>query len=351
MKFTFTGWALLVAVALSLVAATVGVTKKVSDYPSVTTPGTNDFFLLAITNAPATNHNIKYSALKAAINATNQPASLNLSNWSALATSAKQDALGYTPQPASTNLTNWSALATSAKQDALGYTPQPASTNLTNWSALATSAKQDALGYTPQPASLNLTNWSQISTSAIPTIASVSNKIADSGGHGTNTTLMTPYLASPTSSSAVSTNPTFVGTISAAAADFSGAVTAPTGVFTNYIQFPWTTLTMSGSNVSTINLSAGSMFKLTLTNNAFIGAPSGLPGTNQGQIIQVHLAQDGTGGRTLMLTNSGWVLSGSGTSTNAIPSVSTNANAVSVLTFSTSPFSATLLYGVLATTP
>src|SRR5438876_643004 len=47
------------------------IVKKVSDYPNVTTPGTNDFFLLSLTNAPATNHNIKYSALKAAINATN----------------------------------------------------------------------------------------------------------------------------------------------------------------------------------------------------------------------------------------------------------------------------------------
>ena len=125
----------------------------------------------------------------------------------------------------------------------------------------------------------------------------------------------------------------------------------PNAIFTNYIQMPWTTLTMTGSNVSTVDLAAGSMFKLTLTNNAFINVPSGLPGTNLAQTIQIHVAQDGTGVRTLTLTNAGWVLSGSGTSTNAVPAIATNANAVSVLTFSTSPFSSTLLYGVLATTP
>jgi len=71
----------------------------------------------------------------------------NLTNWSAISPSSKQDALGYIPQPASANGSNWAALATSAKQDALGYIPQPASANGSNWAALATSAKQDALGY------------------------------------------------------------------------------------------------------------------------------------------------------------------------------------------------------------
>src|SRR6266568_4855867 len=56
------------------------IVKKVSDYPNVTVPGTNDFFLLSITNAPGTNHNIKYSALKAAINATNLTLSVNATN-------------------------------------------------------------------------------------------------------------------------------------------------------------------------------------------------------------------------------------------------------------------------------
>src|SRR5213594_2802696 len=69
---------LLGAVALLVMAATI--IKKTSEYPNVTTPGSNDFFLLAITNAPATNHNIKYKDLKAAINATNLTLSVNGTN-------------------------------------------------------------------------------------------------------------------------------------------------------------------------------------------------------------------------------------------------------------------------------
>ena len=55
-----------------LVAATVvlmaAVVVKISQFPQVTTPGTNDLFLLA---SATTNKNIKYSDLKAAINLTN----------------------------------------------------------------------------------------------------------------------------------------------------------------------------------------------------------------------------------------------------------------------------------------
>ena len=117
-------------------------------------------------------------------------------------------------------------------------------------------------------------------------------------------------------------------------------------IVTNYVQMPWTTLTMSGTNVSAPNLAAGSMFKLTLTNNAYFGVPSGLPGTSLSQTIQYFLLQDGTGTRTVTMTNSAYVLAGSGASTNAVPTINTNANGVTILTFVTSPFSSTLLYGV-----
>jgi len=49
--------------ALALVAATVVV--KISQFPNVTTPGTNDLFLIAVSGI--TNKNIKYSDLKTAI--------------------------------------------------------------------------------------------------------------------------------------------------------------------------------------------------------------------------------------------------------------------------------------------
>jgi hypothetical protein len=60
----------LVLIAFLVIGAAL-VVKKTSDYPRVTTPGSNDLFLLAITNAPATNNSIRYSDLKSSINATN----------------------------------------------------------------------------------------------------------------------------------------------------------------------------------------------------------------------------------------------------------------------------------------
>ena len=134
----FTRYALLGAVALSLMAATVAVVKKVSDYPRVTTPGTNDLILLSVpaTNGlfgtGSTNKAVSYGNLKSSINAANQPTNSNLTLWSAIAPSAKQDALGFTPQATNSNLTLWSAIAPSSKQ--------AASANLNDWSALSTNA-------------------------------------------------------------------------------------------------------------------------------------------------------------------------------------------------------------------
>jgi len=121
-------------------------------------------------------------------------------------------------------------------------------------------------------------------------------------------------------------------------------------IVTNAVQMPWTTLTLSGTNVSAVNLAAGSMFKLTLTTNAFFVAPTGLPGTNLSQVIQIHLLEDGTGTWGITMTNgasgNGWLLAGSGASTNQVPTINTNANGVTILTFVTSPFGSTKLYGV-----
>lgn len=127
----------------------------------------------------------------------------------------------------------------------------------------------------------------------------------------------------------------------------SSSAAVNTLVVTQAATFAWTTLTMSGSNVSAISLSSGSLFKLRLTNDGFLVAPTGFPGTNFGGMFQVHIEQDSTGGRSLTATNGSWVISGSGTSTNAVLAVNTNSAAVSVLTFSTSPFTSTKVYGVL----
>lgn len=120
-------------------------------------------------------------------------------------------------------------------------------------------------------------------------------------------------------------------------------------IITNYVRFPWTTLALTGTNVAQIDLSAGSMFRVYLTNNAFFNAVASHPGTNMSQTIQIALIQDGTGTRNVTMTNSTWFLSGSGATTNAMPVINTNGNAVSLLTFVTSPTNAVQLLGVPTT--
>ena len=115
---------------------------------------------------------------------------------------------------------------------------------------------------------------------------------------------------------------------------------------TNAAIFRWETLTLSGTNVSSLNLTNSLLFKLTLTTNGFLDMPINFPGTNFGASFQIHVKQDSTGGRSLWATNSAWEV-GTDHSTNAMLAISTNANAVSVLTFVTSPFSASKLQAVL----
>lgn len=54
--------------------------KKISDYPLVTTPDTNAMFLIAVTNAPATNQAVKFSSLKSAILNESRATNLTLVN-------------------------------------------------------------------------------------------------------------------------------------------------------------------------------------------------------------------------------------------------------------------------------
>lgn len=97
-----------------------------------------------------------------------QPLSANLTSWSALAPSAKQDA--------SANLASWSAIAPSAKQDA--------SANLTSWSALAPSAKQDAGSYVTvggalgTPSSGTLTNCTGLPVAGVSGVIGLSIALA-----------------------------------------------------------------------------------------------------------------------------------------------------------------------------
>jgi hypothetical protein len=73
-----------------------------------------------------------------------------------------------------------------------------------------------------------------------------------------------------------------------------------------------------------------------------MAAPTGLPGTNNIQGLQIFVKQDGTGSRTLAW-NSAWKFAG-----GTAPTVTATANAVDVYTFASSPFDSTSLFGVPA---
>jgi len=151
---------------------------------------------------------------------------------------------------------------------------------------------------------------------------------------------------SPSSGQALVWNGTYWTNASAGTGDVTNTYNAIT--VTQYVRMPWITLTMSGSNMSTMDFSAASMFRLLATTNAFLGTPSNLPGTNVAQVVQLHFIQDSTGTRTLTTTNGSWEISGSGFSTNQVVPVNTNANALTIITFVTSPNSATKVEGVVA---
>lgn len=137
-----------------------------TNYPAATYPSivADDWTLLFGSKSHATNVQMTMP-LMLQITRTNaqvgmQPGSQNLTNWSNLATSAKQDHSSdldlwsnidpATKQDHSLNLDSWSALATSSKEDQ--------SANLDLWSAIAPSAKQDH--------SVNLDGWSALATSS-----------------------------------------------------------------------------------------------------------------------------------------------------------------------------------------
>ncbi len=120
-------------------------------------------------------------------------------------------------------------------------------------------------------------------------------------------------------------------------------------IVTNAVRMPWVTLTLTGTNVQQIDLNAGSKFRVYLTNNAFFGGVANHPGTNISQDIQIALIENGAGAFGVTMTNSTWFLNGSSASANAQPTINTNANALTILTFVTSPTNAVQLLGVTAT--
>jgi len=122
----------------------------------------------------------------------------------------------------------------------------------------------------------------------------------------------------------------------------AGEVNAGSLMVTNTARFENTALAYSGSTNITVDLNAGSTFYLTVTNTAFFTTPSNVPSSaTTNQTIYVFFKMDGTGGYSITFTNGTFKFPG-----GTVPTITTNANAVSMLTLTTSPFTAGQLYGV-----
>ncbi len=226
-----------VLAALAFIAATI--VTKISQYPAVTTPATNDLFVV---ESGTTNKNITYANLKAAINLTNT---------------------------FSVNATN---------------VPTP---NVTN-SATVT--------------------WSINGT----------NITATSAAGGTTVSVNATNVSTP--------NFTNSSTVTWAISGSNVTATASTAALT------WITLTQIGTNIFGFDPSLGNYFKLTITNTAFIPAPTTLPSTTTPQNIELWILENNIG--TWSVT---WATNYAFMNRTA-PQQTTNANAIDIYTLSAHAF-------------
>lgn len=112
-------------------------------------------------------------------------------------------------------------------------------------------------------------------------------------------------------------------------------------IISNYVQFPYSTLTLTGTNASAMDLSSSSAFRLLLSDNAYIDTPTGFPTTNFLQTIQLFVQQNASAIKTLT-----WNTNAFKFPDETPPTQSTNANAVNVYTFVTHPFSNNVLISI-----
>lgn len=185
-------------------ASTVSVYDANKRAVSSVVTSTELFYLSGTTS----NVQSQLNTLRSNVTAGGQPASLNLTNWSGISTSAyvatwsKNASNAITATNALSGWpTQWSAasitnLGTMAYSNAAAF--QPATANLSNWSAITTFSKQNALGYTPQNGSANLTNWSLISTSALANAGQTSFPLSSitNANHLTNWSLINTSILS-----------------------------------------------------------------------------------------------------------------------------------------------------------
>lgn len=154
--------------------------------------------------------------------------------------------------------------------------------------------------------------------------------IINSGGPEASIAGGIPYMDDTTGTNALPSNVTIVGKTNLLAATLTA---------TNWVRFPFTTLTYTGGTNVLVDLSAGSVFGLTLTNTAFI-IPTNVPSLSQ--TLYIHLLQDGVGGRTVTWeANTKWP-------SGAAPVISAAANAYDLVTLTRSFKTSTNLAATIA---
>lgn len=126
-------------------------------------------------------------------------------------------------------------------------------------------------------------------------------------------------------SAGLGTNTTIYGLVVNTALTNNAALIGDSAHFTNAVTYAWETLSYSGTNV-TITLTNSTLFTLSYTGNVYFPQPSGFPASGRGHAFTVEIIGNGTGGYTSGFDTNYWKFS-----SNSVPTLSTNANAVTIL--------------------
>jgi hypothetical protein len=123
--------------------------------------------------------------------------------------------------------------------------------------------------------------------------------------------------------------------------DITYALASSTNIQPSFAAQSFNAITFSSStNLNAMDCSLGNSlmaaYKCSLTNNAYFTTPTSVPTTPK--LFQIWFQQDSTGTRTVTFTNGFYKFPG-----GVVPTVDTNANAVTLVTFATNPFTNNVL--------
>jgi len=208
------------------------------------------------------------------------------------------------------------------------------------------SALKAAINSTNLTLSVNATNATtpNLQDSATVTWSKSGSNITANSSGGTTVSVNATNVTTPNlqDSATVTWSKSGSNLTATATATGGGGTNFESITVTNSIWHGVTRVTYSGGTNLTLDLSLSDNFFVDLTNTAFFATPSNLPsGTTSNRFIHVYLKQDSTGIRAVTWTNTQFRFMG-----NVQPTITTNANAIDIITFSLSPFTAGRLYGI-----